>query len=41
MGDVRPLDRKPYYVDHFEHLHRVLGRPQLTGTFTSLSDGHH
>ncbi|KAK7181055.1 hypothetical protein DPSP01_003596 [Paraphaeosphaeria sporulosa] len=31
MSDIRPLDRKPYYVDHFEHLHRVLGRPQLTG----------
>ncbi|KAF1964189.1 amino acid transporter [Bimuria novae-zelandiae CBS 107.79] len=31
MGEARPLDRKPYYVYHFEHLHRVLGRPQLTG----------
>ncbi|CAI6334541.1 unnamed protein product [Periconia digitata] len=27
----RPLDRSPYYVDHFEHLDRVLNRPQLTG----------
>jgi hypothetical protein len=29
----RPLDRSPYYVDHFEHLDRVLNRPQLTGKY--------
>jgi len=31
MGDVRPLDRQPYFVNHDEHLDRVLNRPQLTG----------
>ncbi|KAF2634637.1 hypothetical protein P280DRAFT_413354 [Massarina eburnea CBS 473.64] len=31
MTDQRPLDRSPYYVDHYEHLDRVLNRPQLTG----------
>ncbi|KAF2187484.1 hypothetical protein K469DRAFT_772116 [Zopfia rhizophila CBS 207.26] len=31
MADRRPLDRNPYYVEHFEHFHRVLRRPHLTG----------
>ena len=30
--EQRPLDRSPYYVNHFEHLDRVLSRPQLAGT---------
>ncbi|KAJ4363567.1 hypothetical protein N0V83_009863 [Neocucurbitaria cava] len=29
--EQRPLDRSPYYVNHSEHLDRVLGRPQLAG----------
>lgn len=32
MAD-RPLDRYPYYVQHFEHLDRVLSRPQLAGMY--------
>ncbi|KAF2875146.1 amino acid permease-domain-containing protein [Massariosphaeria phaeospora] len=31
MSDKRPLDRSPYYVSHFEHLDRILSRPQLAG----------
>ncbi|KAF1961896.1 hypothetical protein CC80DRAFT_463405 [Byssothecium circinans] len=31
MPAKRPLDRSPYYANHFEHLDRVLNRPQLTG----------
>ncbi|KAF2831684.1 hypothetical protein CC86DRAFT_431605, partial [Ophiobolus disseminans] len=31
----RPLDRSPYYIHHFEHLDRVLSRPQLAGIGTS------
>ncbi|ORY10484.1 amino acid permease-domain-containing protein [Clohesyomyces aquaticus] len=31
MANQRPLFRKPYYVEHFEHLDRVLSRPQLAG----------
>ena len=33
--EQRPLDRSPYYVNHFEHLDRVLGRPQLAGKHLS------
>lgn len=29
--EPRPLDRFPYYVNHLEHLDRVLTRPQLAG----------
>ncbi|KAH7374374.1 amino acid permease-domain-containing protein [Pyrenochaeta sp. MPI-SDFR-AT-0127] len=29
--EQRPQDRSPYYVHAFEHLHRVLHRPQLAG----------
>lgn len=39
MSNIRPLDRKPYYVDHYEHLHRILGRPQLTGTMVKSYNG--
>lgn len=31
MADIRPLDRNPYRAEKGEYLHRVLGRPQLTG----------
>ncbi|KAF2728706.1 hypothetical protein EJ04DRAFT_538260 [Polyplosphaeria fusca] len=31
MADERPLDRNPLSWEHFEHLDRVLGRPQLAG----------
>jgi hypothetical protein len=27
----RTLDRSPYYIEHYEHLHRILRRPQLAG----------
>ncbi|PSN74606.1 hypothetical protein BS50DRAFT_19661 [Corynespora cassiicola Philippines] len=31
MADTRPLDRNPYYAEHYEHLDRILNRPQLAG----------
>ncbi|KAF2657272.1 hypothetical protein K491DRAFT_677429 [Lophiostoma macrostomum CBS 122681] len=31
MAELRPLDRNPYYVQHFESLDAALGRPQLVG----------
>lgn len=37
MPAEQPSDRSPYHVDHFEHLDRVLNRPQLTGTSFVLS----
>ena len=38
MADIRPLDRNPYRVNRLEHLHRVLGRPQLTGRSTHTAE---
>ncbi|CAO2651531.1 Nn.00g041010.m01.CDS01 [Neocucurbitaria sp. VM-36] len=33
-NEQRPLDRSPYYVNHSEHLDRVLSRPQLAGEYS-------
>jgi amino acid transporter len=36
MADLHPLDRNPYYVQHFESLDPALERPQLVGMSVSL-----
>lgn len=39
MASQRILDRSPYYAEYYEHLDRVLNRPQLAGLWIDTTSG--